>query len=164
MKFCGVAFGKPVWVLLLIPVLVLCGCKAAPSVRGAHGDTVSTVLFDYSVPETEILDAYPGIEVPADRKLVRLWLVVTNTSTQQYTMFAQDFQVQWGEGAEDYGTCLTAVDDAMMPDSYSLDPGKSHRGAMLVPVPRDCTALTLAYQEQLADGSNGTAYFLEVAL
>ncbi len=151
-------------VLLLIPVLLLCGCGASASVRASQGDTVSTALFDYSVPEAEVLDSYPGIPVPEGNKLVRLWLVVKNTSPQQYTMFARDFQVQWGDGAEDFGTCLAAVDEAMMPDSYPLDPGMSHRGAMLVPVPRDCTALTLAYQEQLADGRAGTAYFLEVGL
>lgn len=151
-------------VLLLIPALLLYGCGAPASVQVSQGDTASTALFDYSVPEAEVLDAYPGVQIPQDRKLVRLWLVVKNTSTQQYTMFAQDFQVQWGDGEEDYGTCLAAVDEAMMPDSYPLDPGMTHQGAMLVPVPRDCTALTLAYQEQLADGRAGTAYFLEVPL
>lgn len=164
MKLRGVLHTNLVWVLLLVPVLLLSGCGGSPSVRASRGDTVSTALFDYSVPEAEVLDSYPGIQVPQDRKLVRLWLVVKNTSMQQYTMFAQDFQIQWGDGAEDFGTCLAAVDEAMMPDSYSLDPGMTHRDAMLVPVPRDCTALTLAYQEQLADGRAGTAYFLEVGL
>lgn len=159
-----VLFFPPVPVLLLVPVFLLCGCRAFPSVRASHGDTVSTALFDFWVPESEVLDTYPGVDVPEDRQLVRLWLSVKNTSSQQYTMFAQDFQVQWGDGESDYGSCLAAVDETMMPDSYSLDPGMTHRGAMLVPVPRDCTALTLAYQEQLADGRAGTAYFLEVRL
>lgn len=83
-------------VLLLTPVLLLCGCGASASVRASQGDTVSTALFDYSVPEAEVLDSYPGIPVPEGNKLVRLWLVVKNTSSQQYTMFARDFQVQWG--------------------------------------------------------------------
>lgn len=164
MKQHGTLRAKLVWVLLLVPVLLLSGCGGGSSVRASRGDVVSTALFDYSVPETEVLDSYPGLQVPEGHKLVRLWLSVKNTSTQQYTMFARDFQVQWGEGAEDFGTCLEAVDDAMLPDSYSLEPGMTHRGAMLVGVPRDCTALTLAYQEQLADGTPGTAYFLEVGL
>lgn len=164
MKHSGVLRQAFLWMLLLIPSLLLCGCGAPASVRGAQGETLSTALFDYSVPETEVLDSYPGLSIPEGHKLVRLWLVVKNTSTQHYTMFAQDFQVQWGEGPEDFGTCLAAVDDTMVPDSYALEPGMTHRDAMLVPVPRDCTALTLAYQEQLADGRAGTAYFLEVTL
>lgn len=37
-------------------------------------------------------------------------------------MFLQDFQIQWGEGDSDYGTCLNAVDDTMMPYAYELTP------------------------------------------
>lgn len=164
MKHRGVLRQKLMGVLLLLPVLLLCDCGVRPSVQAAHGDTVSTALFDYSVREAEVLDSYPGIRIPEEDKLVRLWLVVKNTSTQNYTMFAQDFQVQWGDGEKEYGTCLEAVDETMMPEAYPLDPGMTHQGAMLVTVPRDCTALTLAYQEQLADGTPGTAYFLEVTL
>lgn len=164
MKHRGVLRQKLMGVLLLLPVLLLCGCGVRPSVQAAHGDTVSTALFDYSVREAEVLDSYPGIRIPEEDKLVRLWLVVKNTSTQNYTMFAQDFQVQWGDGEKEYGTCLEAVDETMMPEAYPLDPGMTHQGAMLVTVPRDCAALTLAYQEQLADGTPGTAYFLEVTL
>lgn len=131
-------------VLLLLPVLLLCGCGARASLQAAHGDTVSTALFDYSVREAEVLDSYPGIRIPEEDKLVRLWLVVKNTSTQNYTMFAQDFQVQWGDGEKEYGTCLEAVDETMMPEAYPLDPGMTHQGAMLVTVPRDCAALAAA--------------------
>lgn len=164
MKHPGVLRQPLLWVLLLVPALLLCGCGAPASVRGAQGETLSTALFDYAVPEAEVLDSYPGVQIPEGHKLVRLWLSVKNTSSQQYTMFARDFQVQWGDGSEDFGTCLEAVDDTTLPDSYPLEPGMTHQGAMLVPVPRDCTALTLAYQEQLADGTPGTAYFLEVPL
>ena len=45
-------------------------------------------------------------------------LNIKNTSSQTYTMFLQDFQIQWGEGDSDYGTCLNAVDDTMMPYAY----------------------------------------------
>ena len=153
MKHRGVLRQKLMGVLLLLPALLLCGCGVRPSVQAAHGDTVSTALFDYSVREAEVLDSYPGIRIPEEDKLVRLWLVVKNTSTQNYTMFAQDFQVQWGDGEKEYGTCLEAVDETMMPEAYPLDPGMTHQGTMLVTVPRDCAALTLAYQEQLADGT-----------
>lgn len=154
---------KLIFPLLLMLVLCVSGC-GAKSVQIAAGDTASTALFDYSVTGTEVLDTYPGIEIPEGQKLIRLWLVVKNTSQQSYSMFAQDFQIQWGSGDEDYTTCLDAVDGTMIPDSYALEPGKSHQGAMLVLVPQDCTEVTVAYQEMHADGSRGTAYFLEVLL
>lgn len=154
---------KKLILLLLVLALLVSGC-GAKSVQVSDGNTVSTALFDYSVTETDVLDSYSGIDIPEGQKLVRLWLLVKNTSQQSYSMFAEDFQIQWGEGDEDFSTCLKAVDDTMMPDSYTLDPGKSHQGAMLVLVPQDCTSVTIAYQELHADGSRGTAYFLEVLL
>lgn len=149
--------------LLLGLALLISGC-GAKSVQVSDGNTVSTALFNYSISEAEVLDTYAGIDVPEGQKLVRLWLVVKNTSQQSYSMFAEDFQIQWGDGAQDYSTCLQSVDDTMMPDAYTLDPGKSHQGAMLVLVPQDCTSVTIAYQEMHSDGSRGTAYFLEVLL
>ena len=97
-------------------------------------------------------------------KLVQIDLTVTNTSDRQLTMFAEDFQLQWGDGDEDYGTCLTAVDTDMVPYSYTLEPGNSHSGIMLVEVPEDSMTLTVAYQEMLASGKKGDAYFVEAEL
>ena len=143
--------------------LLLAGC-AAKSVQAQVGETVSTVLFDFTVSDPETLDSYTGIDIPDGQKLVQMFLKVSNTSDQTYTMFAEDFQIQWGEGDDDFGTCLEAVDDYMMPYSYQLDPGKTYSGMMLVLVPEDCTQLTVAYQEMKASGDKATAYFVEVPL
>jgi hypothetical protein len=150
-------------VTALFFTLLLAGC-AAKSVQAQVGETVSTVLFDFTVSDPETLDSYTGIDIPDGQKLVQMFLKVSNTSDQTYTMFAEDFQIQWGEGDDDFGTCLEAVDDYMMPYSYQLDPGKTYSGMMLVLVPEDCTQLTVAYQEMKASGDKATAYFVEVPL
>lgn len=150
-------------VTALFFTLLLAGC-AAKSVQAQVGETVSTVLFDFTVSDPETLDSYTGIDIPDGQKLVQMFLKVSNTSDQTYTMFAEDFQIQWGEGENDFGTCLEAVDDYMMPYSYQLDPGKTYSGMMLVLVPDDCTQLTVAYQEMKASGDKATAYFVEVPL
>lgn len=150
-------------VTALFFTLLLAGC-AAKSLQAQVGETVSTVLFDFTVSDPETLDSYTGIDIPDGQKLVQMFLKVSNTSDQTYTMFAEDFQIQWGEGENDFGTCLEAVDDYMMPYSYQLDPGKTYSGMMLVLVPEDCTQLTVAYQEMKASGDKATAYFVEVPL
>ena len=150
-------------VTALFFTLLLAVC-AAKSVQAQAGETVSTVLFDFTVSDPETLDSYTGIDIPDGQKLVQMFLKVSNTSDQTYTMFAEDFQIQWGEGENDFGTCLEAVDDYMMPYSYQLDPGKTYSGMMLVLVPEDCTQLTVAYQEMKASGDKATAYFVEVPL
>lgn len=150
-------------VTALFFTLLLAGC-AAKSVQAQAGETVSTVLFDFTVSDPETLDSYTGIDIPDGQKLVQMFLKVSNTSDQTYTMFAEDFQIQWGDGEEDFGTCLDAVDTKMMPYSYQLEPGKGHTGTMLVLVPADCNQLTVAYQEIKGNGDKATAYFVEVPL
>ena len=150
-------------VTALFFTLLLAGC-AAKSVQAQAGETVSTVLFDFTVSDPQTLESYSSIAIPDGEKLVSMNLTVNNTSEQSYTMFAQDFQIQWGDGDEDFGTCLAAIDDDMVPYSYALGPGKIYTGTMLVFVPEDCNQLTVAYQEMKANGDKATAYFVEVPL
>lgn len=149
--------------MALFFALLLTGC-GSKSVQAQAGETVSTALFDFTVSDPQTLDSYTGIDIPDGEKLVSMNLTVSNTSDQTYTMFAEDFQIQWGEGDDDFGTCLDAVDTKMMPYSYQLEAGKSHTGNMLVLVPADCTQLTVAYQEVKGNGDKATAYFVEVPL
>lgn len=144
--------------------VLLAGCSSARNVTAQAGQTVSTALFDFTVADPRTLDAYEGIQIPEDQKLVTMLLTVSNTSDQTYTMFAEDFQIQWGDGAEDFGTCLPAVDDTMVPYGYELTPGDSRTGAMMVLVPADCDGLTVAYRELRADGKTAATYFVEVPL
>ena len=155
---------RAAWVLAAVLLLALGGCSRVESVQAQAGETVSTALFDFTVAEPQTLDAYPGIQIPDGRKLVTMLLTVSNTSDQTYTMFSEDFQIQWGGGAEDFGPCLAAVDDTMLPYGYELAPGASRSGAMLALVPADCTALTVTCQEFRAVGDPAAAYFVEVQL
>lgn len=150
--------------LLMLPALCLTGCGGHKNVFATADETVHTALFDYAVSDVAVVDSYAAL-MPADGdKLVTMDLTVTNTCDQTLTMFAGDFQLQWGDGEEDFGTCLEAVDDTMVPYSYTLEPGESYTGVMAVEVPAEATELTVAYQEMLANGKRGTAYFVEAAL
>lgn len=128
------------------------------------GETVSTALFDFSITDVSLVESYPGIDIPDGERLVRMRLNIKNTSSQTYTMFLQDFQIQWGEGDSDYGTCLNAVDDTMMPYAYELTPGQERSDWLMAEIPDGSTSCTIAYQEYKTDGSKGDAYFVEAAL
>ena len=120
--------------------LLLTACGKTNAHNNTAGETVSTAL------------------------LVRMRLNIKNTSSQTYTMFLQDFQIQWGEGDSDYGTCLNAVDDTMMPYAYELTPGQERSDWLMAEIPDGSTSCTIAYQEYKTDGSKGDAYFVEAAL
>lgn len=148
----------------LLAVLILAGCSSQTVVRESAGETVHTALFDFTVSDISVVDNY-NILVPTEgNKLVQMTLSVTNTGDEACTMFAEDFQLQWGDGDEDFGVCLAAVTDEMVPYSYTLEPGESYAGVMVVMVPEDAGTLTVAYQETLASGEDGTAYFVEASL
>ena len=104
--------------------LLLTACGKTNAHNNTAGETVSTALFDFSITDVSLVESYPGIDIPDGECLVRMRLNIKNTSSQTYTMFLQDFQIQWGEGDNDYGTCLNAVDDTMMPYAYELTPGQ----------------------------------------
>mgnify|MGYP005782354109 FL=1 len=160
-----------VWGVLFLAVLMLQGCSSNENssdefqdVWAEAGETVHTQLFDFTVRDVAVVDSY-DILVPNDgNRLVRMELSVTNTSNEKYTMFAEDFQLQWGDGKEDFSTCLAAIDEDMTPYSYTLYPGDSYDSVMVVQIPEDADKLTVAYQEKLSDGEDGSAYFVEAEL
>lgn len=150
------------WTAILL-VLLLMGC-AGKTVCAKPEETVSTALFDFTVSEAQPLTEYPGVTIPDGQRLVSLAITVTNTGAETLPLFARDFQFQWGEGEGDFGCGLDALDDRMMPYAQELPPGESGGGLVLVLVPQECTALTVAYAEQRADGSVAGTYFVEVPL
>ena len=87
---------------LLLAAACLTACGGEKSVMAKAGETVSTALFDFSISDVETINSYSGVEVPDGSKLVRMQLTVKNTSDETYTMFAEDFQLQWGDGDESY--------------------------------------------------------------
>lgn len=148
----------------MLPALCLTGCGGHKDVFATADETVHTALFDYAVSDVAVVDSYASLTPDDGDKLVTMDLTVTNTGDENLTMFAEDFQMQWGDGDEDFGTCLKSADDTMWPYAYTLQPGESYTGVMAVQVPADATELTVAYQEMLANGKRGAAYFVEAAL
>lgn len=155
---------KLLYVLILAAALLLAGCGGAKSTRAKADETVHTALFDFTCGQAEVIDSYNGIDIPEGDKLVRFELTVYNTSDETYQIFKDDFQLQWGDGDNDFGVALESVNDLMMPDATELIPGEAHVGQMLVAVPQDTTTLTVAYQEILESGNDGNNFFVDLSL
>ena len=151
-------------VLILAAALLLAGCGGAKSTRAKADETVHTALFDFTCGQAEVIDSYNGIDIPEGDKLVQFHISVTNTSDEPFTIFKDDFQLQWGNGDNDFGVGLAPVDDNMLPKGTALRAGDSVDGLILVAVPQDTTTLTVAYQETYEDGSDANAYFVDLSL
>lgn len=158
--------GKRHWYTVAVALffaLLLTGC-GSKNVNAQAGETVETSKFEFVVDQPETYETYRFFKIPQGKKLVGVTLTVENTSDETYTMMASDFQIQWGDGDQDFGTCLDAVDSLMMPYSYELSPGQSRKGNMMIMVPQDCTQLVIAYEDLDEDGKRTAAYFVEVPL
>lgn len=160
-------YKKALCVLALAAALLLAGCGGSDTSIRAKGDqTVETALFDFVCSDAKIENAHDGIEVPEGQMLVSFLISVTNTSDESYNIYKDDFQLQWGTGDNDFGVGYSATTDdfSMLPDSTELLPNSSIMGRIYVAVPNNTKTLTVAYQEMLADGSNGNAYFVDLSL
>ena len=152
------------FVLALAAALLLAGCGGASSTRAKADETVHTALFDFTCSQAEVVDSYEGIDIPAGDKLVQFTITVHNTSDETYQIFKDDFQLQWGDGDNDFGVAIEAVNDSMMPDAAELIPGAEQSGQMLIAVPQDAATLTVAYQEVLENGEDGNNFFVDLSL
>lgn len=151
--------------LLAVPVLFLTGCGSQyESVYAAPGDAVHTALFDFTISDVTVVDNYSSLAPVDGYELVQMNLTVTNTGEEELTMFAQDFQLQWGDEEDEYCASLAAIDSKMVPYSYTVQPGATYEGVMVAEIPEGTSVVTVAYQEQLANGDAGTAYFVEADL
>ena len=151
-------------VLILAAALLLAGCGGAKSTRAKADETVHTALFDFTCGQPETIEKFGNIAIPEGDKLVQFHISVTNTSDETYDIFKDDFQLQWGDGDNDFGVALESVNDLMMPDATELVPGEAHVGQMLVAVPQNTTTLTVAYQEILESGEDGNNFFVDLSL
>ena len=151
-------------VLILAAALLLAGCGGAKSTRAKADETVHTALFDFTCGQPETIEKFGNIAIPEGDKLVQFHISVTNTSDEPYTIFKDDFQLQWGKGDSDFGVGLAPVDDSMLPKGTALKAGDSVEGLILVAVPQDTTTLTVAYQEILESGNDGNNFFVDLSL
>lgn len=151
-------------VLILVAALLLAGCGGAESTRAKADETVHTALFDFTCGQAETLDGFGNLEIPEGNKLVQFHLSVTNTSDETYEIFKDDFQMQWGDGDDDFGIAMYPLTAEMFPTETELAPGESVEGDMMVYVPQDTTTLTVAYQEVLGNGNDGNNFFVDLSL
>lgn len=152
-------------VLTLVAALLLAGCgESNASARAKADETVHTALFDFTCGQAEVIDVYKSISIPEGDKLVQFQISVTNTSEETYPIYKDDFQLQWGNGDDDFCVGCEPEDDVMLPDVTNLAPGESVSGLIVAKIPTDASTLTVAYQENYEDGSNANAYFVDLSL
>lgn len=130
---------------------------------GGVGDHMRTVFFEFTINSVEYPEAYGDI-TPADgNQLILADVTVRNVFPQTLPMSIYDFQIQWGEGDEDFGYQKKGlVGDNLMPDQYQLLRGATETYKLLyeVPAPVDPAKLSISYLEVWDDNTEGDVFFV----
>lgn len=149
----------------------LTGCSgitlfnAGKDTDGELGDTMSNMFFDFTVNTAEVVSDYDGYTAADGNKLVVCSVTVKNTFGEELPMYDSDFQIQWGEGDEDYAWSVDPLEEdadgmptnAQMPLSWYMADGAEETYDLLFEVPSDQSDYYLVYLEQYtdADGNEG---------
>jgi hypothetical protein len=167
---------KAVFAGLLALSMTGCGKKANVVTakdgiaEGGMGDTMSTAWFTFKINSAKLADDYKGaVQAEAGMKLAVVNVTLTNTFDEDIPMFDSDFQIQWGEGDDDYDYPVTLEDvslwtDGMLEDSYILPAKKSVTGDLVFAVPEGIHDFQLAFLEYYdtedEDSEEGDVFFI----
>lgn len=128
---------------------------------GRIGDAMATAFFDFTILSAEKRAEYEGY-VPAEGYiLVDTAVKVYNTFGETVPMFASDFQIQWGDGDEDYGYPVQEITgEQAVPEQYSLHPFETVEYHHVYEVPEGTEEYSVSFLELYEDESQGDVFFV----
>ena len=133
--------------------------------EGHIGDIMVNCFFDYTVKSAYTCKEFEGYKPSEGNKLLVADVTVHNITNSSIPMFDTDFQVQWGDDADDaYNFPITyygnTVSTAQLPKKYDLAVNESKTGLLVFEVPEDANEYAVSYLERFADGTVGDAFFV----
>jgi hypothetical protein len=130
---------------------------------GSLGATMTNQFFSYRVNSAQLAASYEGQKPAEGNVYLVAELMVTNQMGVAILMFSDDFQVQWGEGDEDYGYPIPKFAAAQMEDEYEIQPDVTLGSTVVyeVPIPEgDSAEYNISYQEVYEDDVVGNTFFV----
>ena len=128
---------------------------------GRIGDRMRNVFFEYTVNSVEYPESYGDITPAEGNQLIVADVTVRNVFSQTLPMSIYDFQIQWGDGDQDFGYQEEGLaGDNLMPDQYQLMRGASETYKLVYQVPADATEFSISYLEVWEDNTEGDVFFV----
>lgn len=134
--------------------------------EGRFGSIMHTYFFDYTVNSAYLCNEFEGY-VPAEGNVLLVAdVTVKNTDSASIEMYDTDFQIQWGEEADEnaYGYPITLetdpVSDEQLPGIYPLAIDEEVTGLLVYEVPAGYSDFSISYLELFDDDSEGDVFFV----
>lgn len=137
--------------------------------KGSLTDVMHTHFFDYTINSAYRCDKFDTY-VPEDGyELLVAEVTVTNTTEQSFSMYDNDFELQWemedaGEGKPDHSYSLVELaktNGEVLPVEYILNPGQSRTGLLIYEIPEKLEDFSISYLEYYSDDSTGAQFFVD---
>ena len=128
---------------------------------GRIGDTMQTVWFSFKVNSAEKVDEYNGYTAADGNMLLKANITIKNTYGMELPMFSDDFQLQWGEGDQDFGYAMEATTDEELEGEFTLKKGESVTGDLVYELPAENSGeYSISYLEIYDDNVEGNVFFV----
>ena len=133
--------------------------------EGKTGNTMKTAWFDFTVNSAYYTEDAIGGYTPSDGNvLVVVDITVKNTFSESIPMFDTDFQLQWGDEADDAFqfpvTTSEEIIDNQLPEEYELKVKEETTGVLVFEAPEGYEDFSLSYLEYYEDGTEGNLFFV----
>lgn len=128
---------------------------------GYLGDVMRTVFFDFSVNDAYVCDSLDTYLPAEGNQLLVAEISIKNTSTYSMPMVDYDFQIQWGDGDEDYAVPISdSIVENQMPAEYEIPIDDSVTYTVVFEVPVDMKDFSIAFLEYFTDNTEGDVFFV----
>lgn len=131
-------------------------------IRGHIDDTFHTKFFDMTISSAAKMDTFGNKTARSGYDLIVVGMTVKNTGYATLPMYDSYFQLQWGDGDQDFANPIEQVADAdslyQFPEETKLGISASYGGYLVYEVPERYDDFWVVYQETFSDDSKGDTF------
>ncbi len=133
--------------------------------EGRMGSEMKTAWFNFTVNDAYYTeDAIGGYTPSEGNVLVVVDLTVKNTFSESIPMFDTDFQLQWGDDADDAYSFPVVTNEEIikgqLPEEYELKVKESKSGVYVFEAPAGNKDFSLSFLEYYEDDTEGNLFFV----
>ena len=132
--------------------------------EGAMGSTMKTAWFDYSIDSAYYTTEELGGYAPAEgNELVVVELTLKNTFGQSVPMGYGDFDLEWGNGDDDFSYPIIeseSIVDDQFPSEYELEAKETRTGYLVFEAPEGTENFGVGFIELYENDTEGNGFWV----
>ncbi len=133
-------------------------------IEGRIGDTFETDWFTFTINDAYQIGSLEGYTQSAGNVFVVVDMTITNTDRVSVDIYNSDFQLQWGDDADDTYSYAIGVEDELLPGMFggttSVGVGETVNGLFVFEAPAGNRDFSVSFQEYYSNEELGDLFFV----